>query len=204
MTKLKLSHKDKGWIEIDIDIGNLFSNDDISDKLYDEALTGSTPNDITSADVAITVAVNSRANYKTLASVYGRREDINKALSTISKCQTLTDANDEIFGKVKDLFRIIMVSHVGLSTASKILHKKRPYLIPIIDTYILKHYKMFFSEKKLPEHEKAIVIMKEMKKEIEHSENQDFFKKATQKWQLSKVRLLEKAIWIQHDKLRTK
>ena len=66
--------------------------------------------------------------------------EINHALSQIPARASLTDSSETIpWSAVKDLVAASVGPGMGLSRATKILHKKRPALIPVIDEPIVRY-----------------------------------------------------------------
>jgi cyclic pyranopterin monophosphate synthase len=69
-----------------------------------------------------------------------RDPEISHALSQIPARASLTDPYDAIpWSAVKDLIGASVGPGVGLSRATKVLHKKRPALIPVIDEPIVRY-----------------------------------------------------------------
>lgn len=76
-----------------------------------------------------------------LVDLLSRRDpEISHALSQIPARASLTDSSETIpWAAVKDLVGAAVGPGVGLSRATKILHKKRPALIPVIDEPIVRY-----------------------------------------------------------------
>jgi cyclic pyranopterin phosphate synthase len=69
-----------------------------------------------------------------------RDPEISHALSQIPARASLTDSSENIpWSGVRDLIAAAVGPGVGLSRATKILHKKRPALVPVIDEPIVRY-----------------------------------------------------------------
>ena len=69
-----------------------------------------------------------------------RDPEINHALSQIPARASLADSSETIpWSAIKDLVAAAVGPGIGLSRATKILHKKRPALIPVIDEPIVRY-----------------------------------------------------------------
>ena len=74
----------------------------------------------------------------------GKKAEIEKALKGISIREHIATANfslNALGGKIQSLLKIMTeIRGIQLPIATKILHKKRPNLIPILDSKLVKHY----------------------------------------------------------------
>ena len=108
---------------------------------YYDGIQSSDPNHISPEDVIVTTAVNSQLNAGKIRSVH--REISSKCdsiLAEIPESASLIsgDVNEEL---IENLFReACSVRWVLMPVATKILHRKRRELIPILDNVILTHY----------------------------------------------------------------
>lgn len=96
-------------------------------------------------DIALSTMMNSRIGGTTGALLHRARHTIESGLAKIPAGLDLLDvvAGDEIPGAAgisEAIAGMAAVPRVKLSAATKILHKKRPGLIPILDTVLEAHY----------------------------------------------------------------
>lgn len=103
----------------------------------------SDPDRIEPVDFAITIAMNSRATAGRMAAFLRKSAELETVLKEVPKDVDLADMTDaRHWASVRSLFKIAC-SAVGtkMSVASKVLHRKRPRLIPILDSILVnKHY----------------------------------------------------------------
>jgi len=109
-------------------------------EFYD-AVTDSDPDEVTALDVAITIAVNSFVNTAT------RLRQVQRGLATA--CDSILselprDARLDASGGVESAIRLIRgavaVPWVLVPVATKVLHRKRPALVPMLDQVVLDYY----------------------------------------------------------------
>jgi hypothetical protein len=109
--------------------------------LYDAV---DTPQDdtLTVNDIVLSVAVNSRLDAKGLSSVWQGKASVEQHLRLISPAVSLTDPEDAIpWDTIVRMFEEFEhIKYAKLAVASKILHKKRPALIPMMDDVVRKYY----------------------------------------------------------------
>jgi hypothetical protein len=109
---------------------------------YYDALTSADPNRIDPLDVLATVAMNSRVD------TAKKVRQVHEGLA--SRCDPLLpaipeDANLLDFEKwrkpLRDLLdAAVQTPGVLVATATKVLHRKRRFLIPMLDSVVLRHY----------------------------------------------------------------
>jgi len=111
----------------------------LSFELYDREYI---PNDnnLTTAQVWIANAINAQLTGKDVIGLRDRLTEINKILSKISPNCSLSDPIDHIpLEALRSLFSETMGWGIKESKTTKILHKKRPALIPVLDSVLLKY-----------------------------------------------------------------
>jgi hypothetical protein len=93
-----------------------------------------------SEEIALCVMMNSRMSGNTGLEVWKRREDIEAGLRRIPPDADLAAAKVPWEGvqALLDPFQTIPRAKLGIAT--KILHKKRPALLPMLDTVLSGHY----------------------------------------------------------------
>lgn len=172
---------------------------------YDQP-TKSDPNKIIPGDICITAALNSRIGYRGVHSIMQKHKDIELALNKIPTDAKLREECDEqLFKNVAELFSKTCGPYIRLSTASKILHKKRRHLIPIMDRNIEFHYRqILLKQRKMtaPPEGKAIWIMKTFRKDLIQNQNllESYIKEDDRLAQyITPLRLLEAMIWQIHN-----
>jgi hypothetical protein len=95
-------------------------------------------NVLTMSDIAIANWMIARMSRRVMEGIYRRAAKINAALATIPPASTLTMRADGVpWEGLQALMRAIEgTPEVGLARATKVLHKKRPALIPILDSVL--------------------------------------------------------------------
>ena len=109
---------------------------------YYDGIPSADPDHITPVDVMVTNAVNSRLDTADkIRNVHrGLAKECDPILAKISQDAHLLD---EPFNEdsIAELFEAACcVPDVLLSRATKVLHRKRPHLIPMLDNVVLTHY----------------------------------------------------------------
>ena len=94
-----------------------------------------------SEEIALCIMMNSRMSGNTGLAAWERREDIEQGLRLIPADADLAsvDVPWEGVQALFDPFQSIPRAKLGIAT--KILHKKRPGLIPMLDTLLQGHYR---------------------------------------------------------------
>lgn len=115
--------------------------------LYDAV---DTPQDstLTIHDILLSVAVNSRLDAKGLSSIWQARARVEQHLRLISPTISLTDPESHIpWHAILAMFEEFEhIKYAKLAVASKILHKKRPALIPIMDDIVRRYYQQAYPD----------------------------------------------------------
>jgi len=99
--------------------------------------------EITIHDITLSVMMNSWLMALGGRSVYRARKRIGSALERIPRESSLLDECEAIpWEAIRALFdQFETIKGAKLAVATKILHKKRPGLIPILDSILLVHYR---------------------------------------------------------------
>ena len=96
-------------------------------------------NRLTAQDLAITMLMNSGMTPADVEMLLEQRGEIEVALRAVPVSVDLfSDWNDPLPKAVKDLFSSMEVHGVGLAKMTKVLCLKRPRLIPMLDSYVMK------------------------------------------------------------------
>jgi hypothetical protein len=144
----------------------------------------------------------------------GKKVEIEKALKRIPKQEHITTANlslNALGGKIQNLLRIMTeIPGIQLPIATKILHKKRPNLIPILDSQVLKHYgwkynRLYIMKEGKDREDTTLGLIDLIKQDVKANENilREGAKKIAKKLQLSRnikkaltpLRILDIIIW---------
>lgn len=116
-----------------------FIDSDDSFELYDLEYVPQ-DNRLTTTQMWIANAINAQVVSDDVKRLKHRLSEINNALSEIPITSSLTDPEDQIpWDDLENLFSTMMVLGVKEARATKILHKKRPHLIPVLDSVLLKY-----------------------------------------------------------------
>jgi hypothetical protein len=110
---------------------------------YDGVLIGH-DNELCVVEIALSM-LESRSSNKTLMRIFARRKRIEEALSKIPANLDLLDVPSKesipgVEGIGHAITELCSIPRVNLSVSTKILHKKRPGLIPILDRFVEAHY----------------------------------------------------------------
>jgi hypothetical protein len=110
--------------------------------VYYDALPSADPNKIDPLDVLATVAMNSRVDTaKKVRQVHeGLASRCDPLLPSIPEDANLLDF-DKWRNPLRDLLdAAVQAPGVLIATATKVLHRKRRFLIPMLDSVVLRHY----------------------------------------------------------------
>jgi hypothetical protein len=93
---------------------------------------------LTEADIRVANAMVARMSPRVIASIYARASVINLALARIPRSASLAATDDAIpWQELEELMRAVDgIPEVRLARQTKVLHKKRPALIPILDSVL--------------------------------------------------------------------
>ncbi len=107
-----------------------FQNYDLADVPRDASLSES--------DVRVANRIIARMGQDTVAAILSRTRRASRALERIPPRASLVDDDAAIpWGPLSDLFRAFEdLPGVGLPRLTKVLHKKRPALVPILDSVV--------------------------------------------------------------------
>jgi hypothetical protein len=93
---------------------------------------------LTESDIRVANAMIARMSPRVIADIYARAPVINYALAHVPPSASLAAADDAIpWRALEELMRAIDgIAEVRLARQTKVLHKKRPALIPILDSVL--------------------------------------------------------------------
>jgi hypothetical protein len=96
---------------------------------------------LTEADVRVANAAAARMSASIVDAILAKAPEIGGLLARVPPSVALTDPEDRIpWAELERLFRTLLeVPAVRLARATKILHKKRPKLIPMLDSVVVRY-----------------------------------------------------------------
>ncbi len=115
----------------------LFLNNDYSYRSYD-MLTVARDATVTLDDIRAANRIGARMSKAESLAVYERRDRFDAALERIDADASLCSRESEIpWDALTELYGAVTgVSGIGLAKLTKFLHKKRPFLIPMLDSVV--------------------------------------------------------------------
>ena len=114
-------------------------------ELYDQ-IQVCEDDELTVSDIWLANGIGAGIQHKHLIDLWKRKEEIEKLLVSVPKQVRLEsdDLGPNSFEHLKDLLRRWMsMGGWGVARATKVLHKKRPLLIPPIDRGVMELYSEF-------------------------------------------------------------
>lgn len=98
----------------------------------------SDPDHLTPEDIHLANRIIARMGPRDAATLLGRAPEVDQALAAIPHDATLVEDVD--WPALQDLFVAVDgLAGIGLARATKVLHKKRPALIPILDEVVVRY-----------------------------------------------------------------
>lgn len=111
---------------------------------YDGYRTNDDPNRLADGDLLAPVLLNVRMKISSFADLCARRDDLESALTVVPLDIDLTDADDGALTSVGRLFAVLdselRPRSVLGTTLAKVLHRKRPRLVPLYDKNVSRVY----------------------------------------------------------------
>jgi hypothetical protein len=171
-------------------------------EIYD-GVEVSQDNILTIHDIVISVALNSRVNRNSIWYLWQQKYLIEEALSRVPINAHL-DSEQVPWNELFFLFEsFCRVRYVKEAVTTKILHKKRPYLIPVYDRVVSEFFKPQMKDVRYPGNAGFLVSYLELFREImiTHKEEiytlRDFADKKG--WHVTPIRVLEVLVWIANE-----
>ena len=137
-----------------------------------------------------------------IAAILERRRKIERALRQIHAAASLADATSSIpwipLTRLFDAFADIR--GVGFSKMTKALHKKRPALIPMLDSVVQAYLTSDVPETRssAPFGERAIALVHSYKEDLDRNRSvlQEAMRALTRRgYRLTEVRILDLVVW---------
>jgi hypothetical protein len=156
-------------------------------------------------DIRVANKMQARMSSKVCQLVLNKRVKIESALKRIPPDCDLAD-DDVPWNHLTELFDATIMKGVRLARATKILHKKRPRLIPILDSVIQKYASKMPHEASLDDDDakRAIASCRVIKKDLQSNRqalqaiqsNLKGIAIDNKRIELSRVRILDILIWM--------
>lgn len=118
-----------------------FCREDASYRSYDLPPDVKEDNELTEKDVQFANRMVARMSSLIIQSVVGKTRAINSALSRIAPGISICDESVP-WTAIEQLFSATLGPEIGPARVTKILHKKRPRLIPILDSVVVSYCKV--------------------------------------------------------------
>lgn len=133
-----------------------------------------------------------------ITQLIGRSNIISKALSQISPTLSILDAYGKIpWEALEELFKACVIPRMGEANITKILHKKRPQLIPILDSLVVRQYlePLLMTKPDIPKElgKKMVLHVQQLKQDAES--NRAILVNLAERFNLPAVRILDILIW---------
>jgi hypothetical protein len=159
----------------------------------------SPPRSFAEIDLRLANRDGARISATEIAAVLQRRRRIERALRAIAIDASLEGSDDTVpwpaLGELFDAFEGIR--GVGLSKATKALHRKRPALIPMLDSVVQKYLADDDPGAQAPFAERALELVRGYKQDLDrnHAALSGIRRKIGPDRELSEVRILDLLIW---------
>ena len=174
-----------------------FIQNDGSYQKYDEAFVPQ-DNVLTRSDVLISRKIIARTCDRVINDVLKKAGPINAALAGVPISANLED-NDPPWDALAKLYStLVTIPQIRISRATKILHKKRPCLIPILDNEVAKYLRSIEPSLTTDRIAEGLALTQSYKKELDRNvQSLKCVRKELHKrgFELTEVRLLDILIW---------
>ena len=176
---------------------------DYYDGIHDEH-----PNRILPLDVLVTYGVNSRIwTAERVRDIHlGMVEICEPTLSNLAADLDLTSSNSQVESVGSLLASALSVRWVGMAVATKVLHRKRRSLIPMLDSVLLAHYvgkpEIYVGPNKDRTEQECTTAVAKFRDDLLIADPiLSTFKSALDSsgFSLTKLRLLEILVWIEKE-----
>jgi hypothetical protein len=160
---------------------------------------GSPPRSFAEIDLRLANRDGARISASEIAAVLQRRRRIERALRAIAINASLMESDDTVpWPALGDLFDAFAgIRGVGLSKATKTLHRKRPALIPMLDSVVQKYLADDDPGAQAPFAERALGLVRGYKNDLDrnHLALSAIRREVGPDRELSEVRILDLLIW---------
>ena len=160
-------------------------------------------NSLTIGDIRLANRMVARMKPEIVQSVMNRAESINSVLAHIPAGLDLSNSAIP-WVALNDLFRAALGPQVRAARATKILHKKRPHLIPILDSVVVSYCQSVNRHSGGDEASMMVDCLRTIKTDIE--KNLDTFRRliAVTNLKLTVVRVHDILVWAYSREYQTK
>jgi len=160
---------------------------------------GSPPRSFGEIDLRLANRDGARISASEIAMVLERRRRIERALKAIAPETSLVGSNDALpWPALRELFDAFAgIRGVGLSKATKTLHRKRPALIPMLDSVVQKYLADDDPGPQAPFGERALALVRGYKSDLDRNRVvlSTLRREIGRDRALSEVRILDLLIW---------
>ena len=160
---------------------------------------GSPPRSFAEIDLRLANRAGARISAGEIAAVLERRRKIERALRTIAFDASLVGSGDTVpWLALRQLFDAFAgIRGVGLSKATKSLHRKRPALIPMLDSVVQKYLADDDPGAEATFGERALALVRGYKSDIDRNRTalSTIRRQLGRGRELSEVRILDLLIW---------
>lgn len=108
---------------------------------YFDCLGASDPDEVEPIDVLATAALHPGLTHADLAWFWNHRDDLGRLLRRLPAALDLADADATVLEELRTLPRQLAENAPGLALLTKVLHRKRPQLVPMLDRALLDRYR---------------------------------------------------------------
>jgi hypothetical protein len=177
----------------------LFLENDYSYRSYD-IVPVPIDNVLRTEDVRIANRIGARMSGTEIDAILERRELVEAALSRIPFDASLADSEDAVpWEAITELFAAMSGIHgVGLAKTTKALHKKRPLLIPMLDSVVAGYLYSVDSIPPASAREHATALVRSYKRDLDRNvESLECVRAELEKagYQLTLCRILDLYTW---------
>ena len=160
------------------------------------------PSSFGESDLRLANRGGARISAAQIAAILERRDEVEQALGQLDPDASLMDATSSIpWTPLTRLFDAFADIHgVGLSKMTKALHKKRPALIPMLDSVVQEYLTRDLPQTSSPASfgERATALVRSYKQDLDRNRSalQEIQRElAGREYQLTEVRILDLLIW---------
>lgn len=160
---------------------------------------GSPPGSFDEIDLRLANRDGARISASEIAVVLTRRRRIERALRAIAVETSLTGPDDTLpWPALRQLFDgFAEIRGVGLSKATKTLHRKRPALIPMLDSVVQKYLEEDDPGTQAPFGERGLALVRGYKSDLDRNRValSTLRREVARTRELSEVRIFDLLIW---------
>jgi uncharacterized protein DUF6308 len=160
---------------------------------------GSPPRSFGEIDLRLANRDGARISASEIAMVLERRRRIERALKAIAPETSLVGSSDAVpWPALRQLFDAFAeIRGIGLSKATKTLHRKRPALIPMLDSVVQKYLADDDPGPQAPFGERALALVRGYKSDLDRNRValSTLRREVRRDRELSEVRILDLLIW---------